>query len=134
MASFTSYACVLRTADNDPVTVLQLAKDTWTKLKKMEKEEIKGLLMSLNYRQISGVSVEETVDMNVKEMNVNGHKELKGPIVVNGWKNKEWPKLYNPPKLVELLSQKTKKHTDDKPDNNLKRYVSLFNKCRFFNK
>ena len=77
MASFTSYACVLRTADNEPLTVLQLAKDTWTKVKKMKKEEIKGLLMSLNYRQISDVSVEETVDMNVKEVNVNCHKELK---------------------------------------------------------
>ena len=55
MASFKSYACVLRTADNAPLTVLQLAKDTWTKVKKMKKEEIKGLLMSLNYRQISSV-------------------------------------------------------------------------------
>ena len=115
------YKLCVRSADNKPLTILQLAKDTWVSAKKMKKEEIIRLLMSLNYKQTGSESIEDTVEMNYQiatDTHVRANNSRS--VIVYGWKGVKWPKLYNPRRLTELISQKTRKLVETQEDATLR--------------
>ena len=95
----------VRDKEEKPLTVLQLAKDTWEKVKKLTKTEQVHQLMKLNY---------ENHDDPKSLISALDYTRDCGAIVLRKWVNKEWPKLYNPSKLRELIKKTEKKKTENK--------------------
>jgi hypothetical protein len=100
------YKLCVRNYKDEPLTVLQVAKDTWAKIRKLSKSEEISRLMSTNK-----IMENDTVDKHVDIIEtIDGSRTLfVGPINVYGIVGKDWKHLYNPPKLRQLLTNKHSK-------------------------
>ena len=99
----------VRDKENKPLTLLQLAKDTWEKVKKVPKAEQVQKFMEMNFeRHDSYETLCNALESNLAER-VEG--PVREPIIVRKWAKQQWPVLYNPKQLNELMKRKKKKKT-----------------------
>ena len=104
------YRLAVRDKEDKPLTLLQLVKDTWEKVKKVSKAEQVQQLMEMNFeRQESYEALCNALDSNLAS---RGDGSIREPIIIRKWANHEWPVLYNPRKLKELMKRKDKKKTE----------------------
>ena len=96
------YKLAVRNKNDEPLTVLQLAKDTWAKAKKLTKSEEIKFLMDVNHLG----SCDQVNKAVLTRLDEHGNTHFHGPIQVYGIKDKPWDLLYNPPRLLSLMSEK----------------------------
>lgn len=97
------YQMCVRSSDGGPLTVLQVAKHTWEKAKKLTKAEQIQYLMGLNYFKYGSTEeLRHSIDSNLLYIKDDSH-QITAPIIVNGWKEKPWPHLFNPPALKKIM-------------------------------
>ena len=104
------YKLCVRDGNNEPLTILQLAKDTWASVKKTKKEDIIRLLLGLNHKQLCDERINDTIEMN--DTVAHDRANITRSITVYGWKGETWPKLYNPRRLKELINSKKKSRVE----------------------
>lgn len=102
------YRLAVRSKSDEPLTLLQLAKDTWATTKRMSKSEQINRLMEL-HRPNTSTDIRTTVK---ERQDIHGNIYFEGPLEVHGIKNKQWKKMYNPPKLLKLICRT--RNTKDK--------------------
>lgn len=94
------YKLAVRDHHGKPLTVYQLAKDTWLQAKKLSKNEQMAILMSAN-RPVTNDDIKWERKASSSNNVVNERKE-NGPLVVYGRKMTAW-KTYITPKDIQLL-------------------------------
>lgn len=107
------YRLCVRDKYDRPLTLLQLAKDTWETVKKVSKAEQIRQLTDLN--AVKYTDCNEICSALVSNLSERNH----GPIIVSGWKEMPWPTLYNPRRLTELLNYKVKRNQTREIDTQL---------------
>jgi len=113
------YRLCVRDKKDRPLTILQVARDTWEQARKMSKTEQISALINLN------VAPDNNDICNNLDTQFNMCEESNrlvgkaNAIHVNGWKNKPWPKLYNPRRMSELLSKHTKSRKSEENMNSI---------------
>ena len=99
------YQMCVRDADDKPLTVLQLAKDTWNEVKKVSKSDQIKKLMSVNYLDTDSTSVVlQNLDFKVRYGFGGG---VCSGLDIFGWKNAVWETLLTPVDFQDLMYQTT---------------------------
>ena len=102
------YKMCVRDANNQLLTVLQLAKDTWDQTKRICKADQIRNLMSMNY---VGNSNSGHIWDNLDITDIQTHKS--GQVIyVQGWKDKVYQHLYTPPSLGAMLMPSVRNKRD----------------------
>ena len=111
------YKLCVRDAAGKPLTIIQVAKDTWEATRKMPKQHQVQQLMSFNRKEEEDEFDVETVEFeNDTDLDKEG---IRRQIVVKGLKNKKWVRLYNPINLQKMMrSKESSKQTVQKTSDN----------------
>ena len=95
------YQMSVRDAENKPLTVLQVAKDTWDKVRKISKSEQIKELMKTNFHAA------ECAEDLIKSLDFKHQHDLESGVssgfVIHGWKHKTWETLYTPVDFRDLV-------------------------------
>ena len=103
------YKLCVPDAAGKPLTIIQVAKDTWEAARKMPKQHQMQQLMSFNRKDDGDELDIEKVNMGNLDDFSRKDSGIQSQIVVKGLKNKKWIRLYNPINLQKMMKCKENK-------------------------
>lgn len=109
------YRLAVRDAKGNPLTILQLQKDTWDKAKKMSKSQHISYITSANCmpHATNIRQLEKHVNITYSIKNVEGHPRIFGPIIVSSLKDESQGRLLIP-KGIEKWIVRDQKESKEK--------------------